>query len=81
MEKDKVFCNCGWKGQKTELLQAQHPFDENDIVYGCPACKGLDEIFLACDVEGCWGYADCGFPTPEGYRHTCGKHMREIKGD
>jgi hypothetical protein len=30
-----------------------------------------------CDTPGCDKRADCGWPSPTGYRRTCGLHMRE----
>lgn len=30
----------------------------------------------ACDEPGCTREATCGFPTPSGYRRTCGEHMQ-----
>ena len=30
----------------------------------------------ACDEPGCQRQADCGWPSPAGYRHTCGEHWQ-----
>lgn len=38
-----------------------------------------DDIGMICDEPGCIDPVGCGFPTPDGYRNTCGEHMREIK--
>lgn len=32
-----------------------------------------------CDEPGCGAWDTCGWPSPAGYRRTCGKHM--ILGD
>lgn len=40
--------------------------------------KQIKSIVGLCDVDGCYGYASCGWPSANGYRHTCGKHMREL---
>lgn len=36
-----------------------------------------DDIGPICDTPGCIRSAGCGWPSPWGYRHTCGDHMRE----
>lgn len=74
----KVLCNarrCGWHGQEEEVLQAPNPFDSTDTLQGCPECKSVETIFVACDEPDCWKQATCGTPTPSGYRQTCGKHV------
>ena len=30
-----------------------------------------------CEYPGCADWATCGTPTPEGYKHFCGKHYRD----
>ena len=30
-----------------------------------------------CDEPNCWNYSSCGWPTDEGYRHTCYEHMKK----
>lgn len=75
---NKVICEgrrCGWRGTEEEMLRAQHPFDEADAVYGCPQCKGVGSLLIACDEPDCWLPATCGAPTPTGYRQTCFRHM------
>ena len=67
---------CGWKGEDSEMLLAQHPFDESTTITGCPVCKAAEPFEQLCD--SCEQVAGCGWPTPDGgYRRTCGKHMRE----
>lgn len=34
-----------------------------------------------CDEPGCSKRASCGFPTPDGYRRTCGEHYRMYRQD
>lgn len=29
-----------------------------------------------CDEPGCWSGVSCGFPTEDGYRHTCHEHSK-----
>lgn len=71
---DKRVCRCGWKGTVPELLQAPHPFMHGEEIYGCPACKDVDEFRTACDEPGCWAQDTCGTPTSDGYRRTCHWH-------
>ena len=66
--------NCNWHGTSDEVLRAPHPFEPGEEVWGCPKCKSIDSLYLACDEPGCWETASCGTPTPAGYRSTCGKH-------
>jgi hypothetical protein len=40
--------------------------------------KQIKSIVGLCDVDGCYGYASCGWPSADGYRHTCGVHMKEL---
>jgi len=58
------------------LLKAKNPFDETLIITGCPVCKDVAGFTEICDEPNCVRNATCGFPTPEGYRRTCGEHMR-----
>ena len=57
------------------LRTAPNPFDPRDTLTGCPACGAVNATVRACDEPGCWQPADCGFPTPDGYRSTCSKHV------
>ncbi len=73
----KVFClECYWRGSMRDLLDAPHPFDNEDTVYGCPSCRVLG-FQWACDEPDCWDVVHCGTPTPSGYRRTCSKHRPE----
>ena len=68
---------CDWIGEDTEMLTAPHPFQDGEIINGCPGCKEVDTIVRVCDEPGCNQAATCGTPTESGYRQTCGKHMPE----
>lgn len=35
----------------------------------------LKALLGICDEPGCYKSAGCGWPSPDGYRHTCGQHM------
>lgn len=75
----KRFCDeCGWRGHQADILTAANPFDSEDVVVGCPQCKCVNTIKTCCDEPGCWEPDDCGTPTAEGYRRTCGEHMRGL---
>ena len=54
-------------------LEDENPFEENDELIACPACKQMS-IMEACDEPDCWESTTCGTPTETGYRRTCSKH-------
>jgi predicted nucleic acid-binding Zn-ribbon protein len=75
-------CNdCGEIYDDPELLTAPNPFDDSLIIVGCPNCKSVGDFMEICDEPNCNRPASCGFPTPDGYRRTCGDHMREFDPD
>ena len=65
---------CDWRGQSEHLLRAQNPFAVNDDIVGCPHCKEVNSMTMACDELDCWQQATCGTPTEGGYRQTCYRH-------
>lgn len=67
---------CGWHGE--EVLTAPNPFDPADTINGCPSCRAVDTIELACDEPDCWEPVSCGTPTDSGYRNTCGPHLPNV---
>ena len=68
--------HCDWIGKNAGLLCAPNPFRPEDEILGCPKCKSVEDFFNVCDEPGCKEESSCGFPTPSGYRRTCGKHYR-----
>lgn len=83
MEREKlkrVCSGCGHHCTVELLLRAQHPFDPDDFVEGCPECLSVDHFEIVCDEPGCRQVASCGFPTRNGYRNTCGEHFRAAEG-
>lgn len=73
--------NCDWRGQLDQVLTAESPFDPEIELWGCPRCKEADCLTAACDEADCWREASCGWPQTGGaYRHTCGVHMRSLRG-
>jgi hypothetical protein len=73
--------HCDWHGTSDEVLRAKNPFDTEEEIWGCPKCKSIDSLYLACDEPGCWKMVSCGTPTPSGYRSTCGKHRPVAEAD
>ena len=69
---------CDWHGTSDEVLRAPNPFDPDEVLWGCPKCKSVDQLYLVCDEPDCWDTVSCGTPTPNGYRSTCGKHRPEV---
>ena len=77
---ERVICDqCGWHGLWSEKLTATHPFDSRDVVVGCPRCKSVDSLLVACDEPGCWNETTMGTSTPQGYRMTCHEHNPDLK--
>lgn len=65
---------------EAELLSAPSPFDPEDVLIGCPACRGVHGealLMLLCQVEGCGRRATSGAPTHVGYRRLCYDHFTE----
>jgi hypothetical protein len=55
------------------LRTSPHPFQTQEILSGCPLCGNID-LRPACDELECLRAAACGWPSPAGYRVTCGAH-------
>lgn len=74
----KFVCDrrCGWHGVRSALLSAPDPFNEGESLSACPKCRDISDLEIACDEPGCWEPVSCGFPSPDGYRQTCGKHYQ-----
>ncbi len=66
--------NCDVISNESALLTAPNPFDATEIITGCPVCKSVDALVPVCDEPGCIKDVSCGWPSPAGYRHTCGTH-------
>lgn len=37
----------------------------------------MKPFFNICDEDGCYSEASCGWPSENGYRHTCFEHMKK----
>ena len=70
-----ICTECNWHGDSHETLRAKNPWDTDDIILGCPRCKSVNSMSVACDEPVCWEPVTCGTPTLNGYRSTCGKHV------
>jgi hypothetical protein len=62
-----------------QILRGPNPFDPDDVVLGCPACKSVNELARACYFEDCWQKVSCGTPTKDGYKWSCSKHKPEAE--
>ena len=73
---------CDWRGSSDDTLRAPSPFfDSRETLYGCPACKAVNSLYLVCDEPECWDLVAYGTPTSDGYRSTCSKHKpRTVAG-
>lgn len=78
--KELWVCNtCNRMLKNVDFLKAMSPFCADDELWGCPYCKQCDEGFkMVCDVDGCHNIASCGWPSSQGYRHTCHKHLQPL---
>jgi len=65
---------CGWCGYNEEVLTAPDPFNEGFLLYACPDCREVNTLVSACIEPGCEKQANCGTPTPDGYKLTCSEH-------
>lgn len=67
---------CNWNGPEEDVLRAPNPFSEDvDTIMGCPDCRDVNTLRLACDEPGCCDFVTCGTPAPNGYRRTCSDHV------
>ena len=47
-------CKSCWHISVTaQLLRGKNPFNEADIISGCPKCKGVEGFYEVCDEPGC----------------------------
>lgn len=65
---------CGSECSEATVLRAPNPFDEEQEVWGCPACKSVDGFDRLCDEPACRHVATCGTPHPSGYKFHCHHH-------
>lgn len=78
MTHDAKWCcdDCGEVMLESEVLKALSPFDSGQMLWGCRNCKVVGDMTELCDEPGCELEAHCGWPSPDGYRRTCGAHFK-----
>ena len=75
-ETDKWICTeCNYLGPMKSFDQVPDPRG-SDTWTVCPQCRAPEHVAQVCDEPGCRKESSCGFPTPQGYRRTCGDHFR-----
>ena len=70
---------CGHVMKEADVLMTKVPRPKGGdpaVISQCPECGELACFTNVCDEPGCKAEATCGWPTDNGYRRTCGKHMR-----
>jgi len=74
-EEKRVCRLCGWRGIQSQVLTAPNPFEPSAMVLGCPQCREVAAVDVACDVTGCWLPVQCAWSSDDGgVRTTCLKH-------
>lgn len=68
MTTKRVCEQCGWNGFECNVPTAANPFKPHELINGCPKCRSINTIRVACDEPSCWERVECGTPTPAGYR-------------
>lgn len=67
---------CDWQGGNDDLLAAEHPFQHDTKIAGCPQCREVGCFVALCDEPGCEQEVSCGWSSGDSYRNTCGKHAQ-----
>lgn len=65
-------------------MTISNEFDLNfkDSLREVAKTEGYDKIKSIvglCDEPGCYDYISCGWPSDDGYRSTCSKHMKKLE--
>lgn len=61
---------CAARVPHMEALQAPDPFDEGEILFGCPRCRSVNTLEVACIADGCHAPTAMGVPGRGGYRYV-----------
>jgi hypothetical protein len=73
-------CKSCWHISVTaQLLRGKNPFNEADIISGCPKCKGVEGFYEVCDEPGCTTASRTGWKSGAGYRRTCDAHSAAFR--
>lgn len=73
----KLRCNnypCEWRGEDSEALTAPHPFRPGEEVTGCPVCRSLETLVVACGKPDCWEAATGSYSGNGPNSWVCGAH-------
>ena len=74
----RLLCDeCGWIGDCACVLKAKNPFEDGAIM-ACPNCKLVEDLKVACEINGCVEKASCGKSTANGYVRCCGDHYETL---
>jgi hypothetical protein len=68
---------CSECGKVSEhYLTGLHPFLEGQDISGCPNCRNVETLVVACYHPGCPNKATGGYPRGHGFRYvwTCFEH-------
>ncbi len=69
---------CNWTGYNNQLLSAQNPFEQDEIMYACPKCRDTENITGVCEIDKCWEESTCGLNTLDGYKRLCCNHRKKF---
>lgn len=75
---DSMVRQFGYSGNGIRTTGGLSALEEAFDALGWDDPSPLDKEEM-CDEPGCTEPTSCGFPTPNGYRRTCGKHYREAQ--
>ncbi len=68
---------CDWRGDESEIIRFDDPELKGNTWNICPRCRTAENFENLCDEPGCGRVAGCGWPSSDGYRRTCYKHMEK----
>jgi hypothetical protein len=68
---------CGETVNPVEIV-VPHPKPDHEPVecMQCPECGEVGQFTSMCDTPGCDKQVSAGWPSPQGYRHTCFEHSK-----
>ena len=69
--------HCNYNGRLHLTTGGLSTLESAFAILGWPDPKPFPEG--ECEWEGCHEYANCGTPTPDGYKRVCGKHYAVIE--
>jgi hypothetical protein len=72
---------CGWIGGDKDIARVDDPSGSGVTWNVCPQCRAAEQFTNLCDEPDCKTPATAGWPSPEGYRRTCGHHFHALRLD